>query len=118
MCSTLSDVAIITVKDVNYCWVIHDISKSKAIFFFRKFFTWRSWVYIKCKSKKSMLKIDSTIIHARLMAWGNRNKQHKSNKKDLSKVLMPAKWHPTRWWNWQMSGDKKIGIEPIFTDKS
>ena len=33
MCPTLSDVAIITVKTVDNCWVIHDISKFKVIYF-------------------------------------------------------------------------------------
>ena len=32
MCLTLSNIAIITVKVVEYCCIIHDISKSEAIY--------------------------------------------------------------------------------------
>ena len=31
LCLNISDIAIITFKVVNYCCVIHEISKSKAI---------------------------------------------------------------------------------------
>ena len=30
------------------------------------------------------------------MTWSNKYKQHKACKKDTSKKLMPAAWHPTR----------------------
>ena len=29
------DIAIITIKKFNYCWIIHNISKSGAINFFK-----------------------------------------------------------------------------------
>ena len=31
-----------------------------------------------------------TIIHVRLMAWRNRYKQHKANKKEINKKLIPV----------------------------
>ena len=31
LCLNLSDIAVTTVKGVDYCWIIHDISKSEAI---------------------------------------------------------------------------------------
>ena len=31
LCLNKSNFAIVTVKDINYCWIIHNISKSKAI---------------------------------------------------------------------------------------
>ena len=31
------------------------------------------------------------------------------NKKDL----MPTAWHPSRWWDWCMTGDKKKEIMVI-----
>ena len=33
----ISDIAIITVKDVDYCCIIHEISKSEAIDLFKSF---------------------------------------------------------------------------------
>ena len=30
---------------------------------------------------------------------------------------MSVAWHSTKWWDWCLSEDEKIGIEPIFTDK-
>ena len=50
-------------------------------------------------AKKLILKITSTIIDVRLMAWHNKLKQLKPIKKDISKELMPAAWHLTRWWD-------------------
>ena len=31
LCLNISDIALITVKGVDYCCIIHDISKSEAI---------------------------------------------------------------------------------------
>ena len=28
--------------------------------------------------------------------------------------LMSAVWHPTRWWDWCVSEDEKMKIDPIF----
>ena len=36
-------------------------------------------------------------------------------KKKISQELMPLAWHPKRWWNFCMSEDEKMEIEPIFT---
>ena len=52
------------------------------------------------------------------MAWRNRIKQRKACKKDISKELMPAEWHPTRWWDWCMPKDEKKGIKAAFNDKN
>ena len=30
---------------------------------------------------------------------------------------MPVAWHPKRWWNWCVSEDKKMKIDPIFTEE-
>ena len=68
-------------------------------------------------AKKLILKIVSTIIDVRLVAWHNKLKQLKAIKKDISKELMPAAWHPTRWWDWCMPEDEKKGIKLIFIDK-
>ena len=32
LCFNESDIAIINVKNLHYCWVIHDINKSEAIY--------------------------------------------------------------------------------------
>ena len=37
LCLTIRDVAIITVKDVDYRFVIHDISKSEAINYLKNY---------------------------------------------------------------------------------
>ena len=47
-------------------------------------------------SMRLILKIKSTTIHFRLMAWRNRYNQRKACKKQ-SKKLTPVVWHPTRW---------------------
>ena len=48
-----------------------------------------------------------TMIHARLAAWCNEYKQCKAFKKELSKELMLARWHSTRWWGWCVLKDEK-----------
>ena len=47
-------------------------------------------------AKRLILKIVSTIIDARLVAWYNKLKQFKTIRKDICKDLMPVVWHPTR----------------------
>ena len=49
---------------------------------------------IKCMSKKSILKIESTTIYVRLMPWSNTYKHCKSCKKDIRMVGLV---HATRW---------------------
>ena len=36
--------------------------------------------------------------------------------KKISEELIPVAWHPSKWWNFCNSEDKKKGIEPIFTE--
>ena len=36
-------------------------------------------------------------VNIGLMAWHNKFKQQKAFKKDISKGLIPAAWHLTRW---------------------
>ena len=42
------------------------------------------------------------------------NAEHR--KKDISKELKPAAWHPTRWWDWCFPEDEKKEIKPIFIE--
>ena len=53
----ISDIAIITIKGIDYCCIIHGISKSEAINLLEN-----SGAYIKCIPKKSILKIKFTVI--------------------------------------------------------
>ena len=43
---------------------------------------------------------DDNVIRVGLVAWCNKYKQRKTCKKEISNKLMPAVWHPTRWWDW------------------
>ena len=36
---------------------------------------------------------------------------------EINKELMPATWHPTRWWDWYMIEDEKKEIELFFIDQ-
>ena len=36
LCFNVNDVIVITVQNVDYCFIIHNISKSEAINFFKK----------------------------------------------------------------------------------
>ena len=42
-----------------------------------------------------------TIVHVRLINWYNKHDSENS-KKIISKKLMPAAWHPIRYWDWCM----------------
>ena len=46
----LSDIAIITVKGIDYCCITDDISKSEAIYLLEKC-AWRSSVYVTSKTQ-------------------------------------------------------------------
>ena len=35
-------------------------------------------------------------------------------KKKVSEELIPAVWHPKRWWDWCVSEDEKKEIDPMF----
>ena len=50
------------------------------------------------------------------MTWGNRFKQRKAFKKELSKKIMLEAQHPKKWWDWCVPKDKKKEIEPFFID--
>ena len=41
------------------------------------------------------------------------NAEHR--KKDISKELKPAAWHP-RWWDWCFPEDEKKEIKPFFIE--
>ena len=45
-CLNINDIDFIAVKEVDYCCIIHDISKSEAINLL-KFCAWLLWLYIK-----------------------------------------------------------------------
>ena len=40
--------------------------------------------------------------------------KRKSLRKELNEELMPAVWHPERWWDFCMSEDENKEIEPSF----
>lgn len=61
-------------KGFNNIGIICDISKSNDI--------------IKCMSKKSILKIETTTIHVRFIKF----KQRKAIKNNTNKELMPVAW--------------------------
>ena len=46
----ISDIAIMTIKNVDYCCIIHNISKSEAINLLKKLCSRRSWIDIKILS--------------------------------------------------------------------
>ena len=59
----------------------------------------------------------NTTIVIRLLTWQTKFEKHKElekKKKKLNEELMSAVWHPTRWWDWCVSEDEKMKIDPIF----
>ena len=102
----IGDIVIIIVKGLDYHCITHGTSKSGAILLL-KLCAGRSWVYIKCMSKKLILKTKCTIIHVRLMNCCNRYQQHKAFEKETSKKLMLVTWHPSRSWDWCIPENEK-----------
>ena len=43
------------------------------------------------------------IIIIRLLAWDIKSEKRKPFKKKLNEKLMPAAWHPKRWWDFSVS---------------
>ena len=62
MFHNVSDIAIITVKGVDYGCIIHDITKSEAIHLVENSVLDDCWYIKKCIYKESILKIESTTI--------------------------------------------------------
>ena len=59
----------------------------------------------------------NTTIVIRLLTWQTKfekRKELEKKKKKLNEELMSAVWHPTRWWDWCVSEDEKMKIDPIF----
>ena len=75
LCLNISDIAIITVKNVDYYCINHAINKSEGI----DLFPWKSWDYIK------------NII--RYLAWRSMFKKENHLKKDFEEELMPIAWY-------------------------
>lgn len=44
--------------------------------------------------------------------------KRKACKKDISKILTAVVWHPTRWWYWSTSEDKKIKSKQFSIEKN
>ena len=57
----------------------------------------------------------NTVIFINRLAWQNKFKKRKEQKK-ISGELMPIAWHPRKQWNFCMPDEEKE-IEPIFTEK-
>ena len=57
------------------------------------------------------------IIHAKILAWHSKFEQPKARKERYYHILfyrhflffsnLKLAWHPTRWWDWCLSKDKK-----------
>ena len=43
--------------------------------------------------------------------------KRKAYKKDISKILTPVVWHPTRWWDWSTSEGKKKKSKQFSIEK-
>ena len=44
---------------------------------------------------------------------GESHQKPKAQKASIKKDLMPTAWHPSRWWDWCMTGDEKKEIMVI-----
>ena len=74
LCVNISDIAITTVKNVDYRCIIHNISKTVAI----------NWL------KNSVLEDCGYINIFRMLAFHNKFEKRKALKKELNEELMPV----------------------------
>ena len=49
-----------------------------------------------------------------LIEWYDGYKKRKAHKAKIKKELIPIAWHPSRWWDWCVSNDKKKETEKLF----
>ena len=76
LCRNISDIAIIIFKGINYCYIIHHISKSDAIPLLQNYvLDTRSYIK-KCISNKSILKTKSVTIILTI-DWSKKIRNHK-----------------------------------------
>ena len=50
-----------------------------------------------------------------LIRWRNEYKKRKAQKAQVKKELLPIAWHPSSWWDWCVSEDKKKEKEKLWT---
>ena len=46
--------------------------------------------------------------------WYEGYQKRKAQKAKIKDELIPISWHPPRWWDWCMPGDKKKEIEKLW----
>ena len=49
-----------------------------------------------------------------IIKWFEGYQKRKAQKAQIEKELMPIAWHPSRWWDWCVPQDEKIGIEKLW----
>ena len=49
-----------------------------------------------------------------LIRWRNEYKKRKAQKAQIKKELLPIAWHPSSWWDWCVSEDKKKETEKLW----
>ena len=52
----INDIPIVIVKNVDYCCIDYDISKSEVINLLKKFSTWKSLIHMKMQIKEINIK--------------------------------------------------------------
>ena len=58
-----------------------------------------------------------SLVRTAFLSWHTKFEKLKALKKELNEELMPAAWHPNRWWEWCVTEDEKKEIHPIFIEK-
>ena len=50
----------------------------------------------------------------KLIEWHDGYQKRKAQKAQIKEELIPIAWHPSRWWDWYVSEDKKKETEKLF----
>ena len=49
-----------------------------------------------------------------LIRWRNEYKKRNAQKAQIKKELLLIAWHPSSWWDWCVSEDKKKETEKLW----
>ena len=70
--------------------------------------------YVTQQQIRSWCDDDDYCNYDKLIRWYDGYKKGKGQKVQIKEELMPIAWHPSRYWDWCMSEDKKQDTENFW----
>ena len=86
---------------------------SSSLQYVPNWFVTREWAYMRYDDSEYCDDDDDDDDEYNFFKWYHDYKKRKAKKASIKEELLPIAWHPSRDWDWCMSGDKKKGYRSI-----